>query len=93
MTNQQSKNPIMRVRADSSPASVAGAIAGAVREDGRVEIDAIGAGAVNQAVKAIAIARGYVAPGGVNLACVPAFRDELVNGEERTVIRFLVEPR
>lgn len=79
-----------RVSAGSNPAAVAGAIAGVVREHGKVEVTAIGAGAVNQAVKAIAIARGYVAPSGMNLACIPGFQDQVVEGEEKTVMSFRV---
>lgn len=64
-----------------------------LRERGNAEIQAIGAGAVNQAVKAVAIARGFVAPAGVDLICVPAFTDIVIDGEERTAIKFIVEPR
>ncbi len=64
-----------------------------LRERGNAEIQAIGAGAVNQAVKAVAIARGFVAPGGIDLICVPAFTDIMIDGEERTAIKFIVEPR
>lgn len=64
-----------------------------LRERGNAEIQAIGAGAVNQAVKAVAIARGFVAPGGIDLVCVPAFTDIIIDGEERTAIKFIVEPR
>ena len=63
------------------------------RSKGRVEVQAIGAGAINQAVKAIAISRGYVAPGGLDLVCIPAFIDISIDGEERTGIRLLVESR
>ena len=77
----------------SSPNAVAGALAGIIREQGAVEIQTVGAGALNQAVKAIAIARGFVAPSGVELTCTPAFADIEINGEERTAIRLLVEPR
>jgi stage V sporulation protein S len=82
-----------RVSAKSSPASLAGAITGVIRETGRCEVQAIGAGAVNQAVKAIAIARGYVAPAGMDLVITPGFLDVEVGGEERTAIRFVIEPR
>lgn len=84
--------PVLHVAAHSNPAAVAGAIAGNIREHKTCEIQAIGAGAINQTVKAIAIARGYVAPSGINLACVPAFIDIMIDGEERTAIRFVVEP-
>ena len=63
---------ILKVSSRSVPNSVAGAIAGVIREKGAVEIQAVGAGATNQAVKSIAIARGYLAPTGVDLVCIPA---------------------
>lgn len=84
---------IFKVSSKSNPGSVAGALAGAIREKGCVEIHAIGAGAVNQAVKAIAIARGYVAPQGIDLICLPAFNDIEIEGEERTQIKFIVTNR
>lgn len=77
----------------SNPNSVAGALAGLLRERGCAEIQTIGAGALNQAVKAIAIARGFVAPGGIDLVCVPGFTDIQIDGEERTAIKLIVEPR
>lgn len=84
---------ILKVSAQSRPSAVAGAIAGVIREKGRAEVQAIGAGAVNQAIKAVAIARGYLAPGGVDIVCVPSFTDVVIEGEERTAIRLIVEPR
>jgi len=72
---------------------VAGALAAVVREKGSAEVQAVGAGAVNQAVKAIAIARGYVAPNGIDLVTIPAFAEITIEEEERTAIRFIVEPR
>lgn len=81
----------LRVSSKSNPNSVAGALAGVIRSDGRALVQVIGAGALNQAIKAIAIARGYVAPGGLELHCVPSFADIEVDGEERTAIRLLVE--
>ena len=71
----------------------AGALAGVIRESGAAEMQAVGAGALNQAVKAIAIARGFVAPHGIDLVCVPAFADIEIDGEERTAIKLIVEPR
>ena len=71
----------------------AGALAGVLRERGRAEIQAIGAGALNQAVKAVAIARGFVAPSGIDLICIPAFTDIIIDDEERTAIKLIVEPR
>lgn len=84
---------VLKVSAKSKPLSIAGALAGVIRENGSAEIQAIGAGAVNQAVKAVAIARGIVAPSGVELVCIPAFTDILIDGEERTAIKLIVEPR
>lgn len=84
---------VLKVSATSKPKSVAGALAAVVREKGSVEIQAVGAGAVNQSVKAIAIARGFVAPNGIDLVCVPAFSEIDIDGEERTAIRFLVGSR
>jgi stage V sporulation protein S len=84
---------VLKVSAKSNPNSVAGALAGVIREKGAAEIQAIGAGAINQAVKAIAIARGFVAPSGIDLVCVPAFTDIEIEGEERTAIKLIVQPR
>lgn len=84
---------VLKVSSHSNPNSVAGALAGVIREHGAAEMQTVGAGALNQAVKAIAIARGFVAPSGIDLICVPAFADISINGEERTAIRILVEPR
>ena len=87
------KMDVLKVSTKSNPNSVAGALAGVLRENGKAEIQAIGAGALNQAVKAIAIARGFVAPQGMDLICVPAFIDITIDGEERTAIKLLIEPR
>jgi len=84
---------VLKVSAKSNPNSVAGALAGTIREHGKAEMQTIGAGALNQAVKAIAIARGFVAPAGINLVCIPAFISIEIDGEERTAIKFLVGPR
>lgn len=84
---------VLKVSATSKPKSVAGALAAVLREKGSAEVHAVGAGAVNQAVKAIAITRGYVAPNGIDLVAVPAFAEILIQGEERTAIRFVVEKR
>jgi stage V sporulation protein S len=83
----------LKVSTRSSPASVAGAIAGAVRRAGSVEVRIVGAGALNQAVKAIAIARGYVTSLGIDLVCVPTFTEVEINGEDRTAIRLSIEDR
>lgn len=84
---------VLKVSAHSIPKSVAGALAAVIREKGTAELQAVGAGAVNQAIKAIAIARGFVAPNGVNLVCIPAFSEVAIDGEERTAIKFIVQPR
>ena len=84
---------ILKVSSRSVPNSVAGAIAGVIREKGAVEIQAVGAGATNQAVKSIAIARGYLAPTGIDLICIPAFANVEIDGIERTAIKMIIEPR
>jgi stage V sporulation protein S len=84
---------VLKVSSKSSPNAVAGALAGVIREKGYAEMQGIGAGAVNQAIKAVAIARGFVAPSGIDLVCVPAFTDILIDGQERTAIKLLVGPR
>ena len=84
---------IIKVSARSRSTSVAGAIAGVVREHKRAEVQAIGAGAVNQAVKAVAIARGYLALDGIVVICIPAFVEVDIDGQERTAIKLTVEPR
>lgn len=84
---------VLKVSAKSSPNSVAGALAGALRDKGAVEIQAIGAGAINQAIKSVAIARGFVAPTGIDLVCIPAFTDIIIEGEERTAIKLIVQHR
>lgn len=78
---------MLKVSASSQPKSVAGAIAAILRNDDDVEIQTIGAGAVNQAVKAVAIARGYVAPNGIDVVCVPAFTQSEISGEVKTGIK------
>lgn len=83
----------LKVSSKSSPASVAGAIAGMIKDGNPVELQSVGAGAVNQAVKAIAISRGFLAPIGIEIVCVPSFADIVIDGEYRTAIRFTVEPR
>jgi len=84
---------VLKVSAQSNPKSVAGALAAVLREKGSAEVQAVGAGAVNQSIKAIAIARGFVAPNGIDLIAIPAFAEIQIDGEERTAIRFIVQPR
>ena len=81
---------VLKVSSSSNPNSVAGALAGVIRDNDSAEVQAIGAGALNQAIKAIAIARGYVAPGGHDLVCVPAFTEVSINGSDRTGIKLIV---
>ena len=81
----------LKVSSKSNPNSVAGALANLFRERKTVEIQAVGAGALNQAIKAVAIARGFVAPIGKNIVCIPAFTDINIDGEERTAIKLIVE--
>ena len=89
---KQQEETILRVASDSNPNRVAGALAGTIREVGKAEMQTIGAGALNQAVKALAITRGFLAPSGVDLRCYPAFVDVEVDGNERTAIRLFIEP-
>lgn len=84
---------ILKVSSKSKPNSVAGALANVFREKGKVEIQAIGAGALNQAIKSVAIARGFVAPSGKDLVCIPAFSDISIDGEERTAIKLIIEAK
>lgn len=87
------KMDVLKVSSKSNPNSVAGAIAGVIREKGIAEVQSIGAGALNQAVKAVAIARGFLAPLGIELVCIPAFSEIVVDGEERTAMKLIVTPR
>ena len=84
---------VLKVSSRSNPNSVAGALAGVLRQSGAVEVQVVGAGALNQAVKAIAIARGFVAPSNIDLVCIPTFADIEIDGEGRTAIRLAVEDR
>lgn len=81
----------LKVSSKSKPASVAGALANLFKTKTIVEIQAIGAGALNQAIKAICIARGYIAPTGIDLCVIPAFSDIMIDGEERTAIKLIVK--
>lgn len=84
---------VLKVSAKSNPKSVAGALTAVLRDNGSAEIQAVGASAVNQAIKAIAITRGFIAPNGIDLVAIPAFVEIAIDGEERTAIKFIVEPR
>lgn len=93
MLNNKNKAKALKCSAKTNPSSLAGAIAAVLRENGTADVDCVGAGAVNQAVKAIAITRGFVAPSGIDLICIPSFQDINIDGEDRSSIRFIVEPR
>ncbi|MCZ7568737.1 MAG: stage V sporulation protein S [Ardenticatenaceae bacterium] len=84
---------VLKVSARSRSTAVAGAIAGVIREGTTAEVQAIGAGAVNQAVKAVAIARGYLAEDNIDIVCVPAFVEIDIEGQERTAVKLTVERR
>jgi stage V sporulation protein S len=89
----ETSGDVLKVSARSRPSAVAGAIAGVVRERGRAEVQAIGAGATNQAVKAVAIAREYLRETGIEAVCLPSFIDVTIENEDRTAILLVVEPR
>lgn len=84
---------VLKVSAESRPSSVAGALTAIIKKQGHAEVLTIGAGALNQAVKAVAIARGFVSPGGIDLICIPAFTDIVIDEKEKTAIKLIVEPR
>ena len=84
---------VLKVSSRSNPNAVAGAMAGVIRQAGTVEVQIVGAGALNQAIKALAIARGYVAEAGLDLVCVPTFADIEIDGERRTAIRLRIDDR
>lgn len=87
----QKNSDLLKISTNSNPNSVAGAIAALIKEKETIEMQAIGAGAINQAIKAIAIARGFVSPMGINLICIPSFASITIDGEEKTGIRLLVK--
>jgi stage V sporulation protein S len=84
---------VVKVSAHSRSTAVAGAIAGIIRERGHAEVQAIGASAVNQAVKAAAIARTYLAMDGIEIACLPEFVEVEIEGQERTAVRLVIVTR
>ncbi|HLF25391.1 MAG TPA: stage V sporulation protein S [Anaerolineae bacterium] len=84
---------VIKVSAKSRSTSVAGAIAGVMREVGHAEVQAIGAGAVNQAVKAVAIARNYLLQDGIDVVCIPCFAEVSIDEQERTSIKLIIEKR
>ena len=90
-TEQQGTAEVLKVSTRSRPSAVAGAIAGVIRENGTAEVQSIGAGATNQAIKAVAIARSYLNEEGIEIVCVPSFIDVAIDEEERTAIRLRIE--
>jgi stage V sporulation protein S len=84
---------IIKVAASSRSTAVAGAIAGVMRERGQVDVQAIGAGAVNQAIKAVCIARGYLEEDGIDIVCVPMFVEVQIDDQERTAVRLCIQQR
>lgn len=84
---------ILKVSSKSNPSKVAGAIANIFRETGSVEIQTVGAGSLNQAIKAVAIARGFLAPSGENIVITPAFNDIIIDGEQKTAIKLIIEAK
>lgn len=84
-------NLVLKVSSKSNPNSVAGAIVGGLQENKKVELQAIGAGAINQCVKAIAVSRSYVAASGIDLVCIPAFCKVEVENQERTGMKFRIK--
>lgn len=93
MSDDTQKNDIIKVSAKSRSTAVAGAIAAVIREHQLAEVQAIGAGAVNQAVKALAIARGYLTRDEIDIVFIPYFTEVDIDGQERTAVRFRVETR
>lgn len=90
---EPTETEVLKVSTRSRPSAVAGAIAGVIRESGIAEVQSIGAGATNQAIKAIAIARSYLSEESIEIVCVPSFIDVSIDEEERTAIRMLIERR
>ncbi len=90
---RQRSAEVLKVSTRSRPSAVAGAIAGVMRENGSAEVQSIGAGATNQAIKAVAIARAYLSEEGIDIVCIPSFIDVAIDDEERTAIRLLIERR
>ena len=84
---------ILKVSAKSNPSKVAGAIANIYREKKELEIQTIGAGSLNQAIKAVAIARGFLAPSGEDIVLIPAFNEVIINGEKKTALKLLVQKK
>lgn len=91
MPEKELQNEKLKISSQSNPNSIAGAIAGLLRDNKKIEMQLIGAGALNQAIKGVAIARGFVAPSGVDLVCIPSFVSIIIDGEEKTGIKIVVK--
>jgi stage V sporulation protein S len=81
----------LKVSSKSKPTSIAGALANIIRKENSVEMNAVGAGALNQGIKGIAIARGFLAPSGVDLVCIPSFQDIKIENENKTAIKLIIK--
>lgn len=92
-SHAHSNAEVLKVSTRSRPSAVAGAIAGVIRESGVAEVQSIGAGATNQAIKAVAIARSYLTEEGIDIYCVPSFIDVAIDEEERTAIKLVIQRR
>jgi stage V sporulation protein S len=90
---RETKMDVIKVKATSRTAAVAGAIAGVMRENKHAEVQAIGAGAVNQAIKALVLAKGYLADDNIPIVCIPEFVDVDIDGKVRTAVKLVVETR
>ena len=84
---------VLKISSKSNPNSIAGAIAGLVKESDKAEMQAIGAGALNQAIKALAIARGFLTPSGIEICITPSFKEILIEGKTKTAIKLKVEKK
>ena len=84
---------ILKVSSNSNPNSIAGALANVLRAEDSVEIQAVGAGALNQAIKGIIIARGFIAPSGKSISVIPSFSEVIIEGEDKTAIKLLIETK
>jgi len=92
-TSTHTSANMIKVSADSRTSAVAGAIAGVIRDHRHAEVQAIGAGAVNQAVKALVLATGYLKLDGINVTCTPEFADVTIDDKVRTAIKLIIDPQ
>ena len=92
-TSTHTTTNMIKVSADSRTSAVAGAIAGVLRDHRHAEVQALGAGAVNQAVKALVLATGYLKLDGINVTCTPEFADVTIDDKVRTAIKLIIDPQ